>query len=107
MRSAWTRTSAAWWPRAEPGRLPAATLPRVSPPDATSEHDRWDAGAMGCGELVMALRGRLQSMPGQVLLLVATDPGAPEDIPAWCRMTGHALERAQPPRYWIRARPSR
>ncbi len=27
--------------------------------------------------------------PGQVLRLVALDPGAPADIPAWCRMTGH------------------
>lgn len=28
---------------------------------------------------------------GQVLKMVATDPGAPPDMEAWCRQTGHAL----------------
>lgn len=65
----------------------------------------WDAGAMGCGELVMALRLRLRQMPGATLKLTATDPGAPADIPAWCRMTGHTLLRAEGHDYWIRARP--
>ena len=52
----------------------------------------WDAGNMGCGELVMGLRMRLQSMkPGQILKLTATDAGVPEDLPAWCRLTGHKM----------------
>jgi tRNA 2-thiouridine synthesizing protein A len=68
--------------------------------------DHWDAADMGCGELVLALRQRLRAMPGQVLLLTATDPGAPEDLPAWCRMTGHQLLQAQHPRYWLQARPA-
>ena len=63
----------------------------------------WDAGNMGCGELVMALRIRLQDLkPGQVLKLRATDPGAPEDLPAWCRLTGHTLVFFNHPEYWIR-----
>jgi len=68
--------------------------------------DRWDAGDLGCGELVLELRMRLKRMPGQVLLLIARDPGAPEDIPAFCRMTGHELLHADPAdgRWWIRAR---
>ena len=70
------------------------------------EVERWDAGDMGCGELVMALRLRLRAMPGRVLELTATDAGAPADLPAWCRMTGHELLRTEPPRYWIRARPA-
>lgn len=69
-----------------------------------TEHETWDAGDLGCGELVLELRVRLQAMPGRVLRLVATDTGAPEDIPAYCRMTGHELVRAVPPEYWIRAR---
>ena len=70
----------------------------AEPPDGT-----WDAGDMGCGELVLELRFRLRAMaPGSVLLLRARDPGAIEDLPAWCRMTGHALLRAQHPDYWIR-----
>jgi tRNA 2-thiouridine synthesizing protein A len=65
----------------------------------------WNAGDMGCGELVLELRVQLLAMPGQVLRLIATDAGAPEDIPAYCRMTGHRLLRAAPPSYWILARP--
>ena len=57
---------------------------------------------MGCGELVLELRFRMQELrPGDVFLLVALDPGAPEDIPAWCRMTRHRLVRVEHPRYWI------
>ena len=70
-------------------------------------HDeQWDAGDLGCGELVIHLRTRLLAMPGKVLKLVARDPGAPADIPAYCRMTGHQLLRAEPATfcYWIRAR---
>lgn len=63
----------------------------------------WDAGDLGCGDLVLELMNRTKAMaPGQVLRLVALDPGAPADIPAWCRMTGHALLSAQPPVYLIR-----
>lgn len=63
----------------------------------------WNAEAMGCGELVMELRFRLQALPaGALLLLTATDPGAPEDLPAWCAMTGHRLIECDPPHYWIR-----
>lgn len=68
-----------------------------------SVDDTWDAGDMGCGELVLELRARLLTLPaGAVLRLVARDPGAPEDLPAWCRMTGHTLVRAEHPVYWIR-----
>ncbi len=66
----------------------------------------WDAGELGCGELVLGLRKRLHAMPGRVLKVVALDPGAPEDLPAWCRMTGHELLRHDPETgsFWIRAR---
>lgn len=63
----------------------------------------WDAGELGCGELVLELRLRLDTMtPGQVLKLLALDPGAPSDLPAWCRMTGHTLVTQQHPVYLIR-----
>ena len=63
----------------------------------------WDAGDLGCGELLLSLRGRMESMrPGQVLRLVALDAGAPADLPAWCRLTGHTLLAAQHPVYLIR-----
>lgn len=84
----------------------------VTPPGATGRcemveedltpHDAWDAGELGCGELVILLAGRLNALaPGQRLLLTATDIGAPHDLPAFCRLTGHLLLLANPPRYLI------
>jgi tRNA 2-thiouridine synthesizing protein A len=65
----------------------------------------WDAGDRGCGEIVMELRRIMLPMaPGAVLKLTARDAGAPEDLPAWCRMTGHVLVEARHPEYWIRRR---
>ncbi|HEY3965436.1 MAG TPA: sulfurtransferase TusA family protein [Planctomycetaceae bacterium] len=62
----------------------------------------WDAGMLGCGELILELRKRLNQLPpGAVLALIARDPGVPEDLPAWCRMTGHRLVRAAPPEFLI------
>jgi tRNA 2-thiouridine synthesizing protein A len=63
----------------------------------------WDAGEMGCGDLVLELRMRLLALtPGAVLKITARDPGAPSDLPAWCRMTGHTLACAAHPSYWIK-----
>lgn len=65
----------------------------------------WDAGDMACGDLVLELRARLRALPpGSVLLVTADDPGAPEDLPAWCRMTGHRLVYARAPLFAIRAK---
>jgi tRNA 2-thiouridine synthesizing protein A len=65
--------------------------------------DIWDAGAMGCGELIIHLRGRVRALPpGGVLRLIAHDPGVIEDLPAWCRLTGHSLVAAEHPVYHIR-----
>ncbi len=63
----------------------------------------WDAGDLGCGDLVLLLRSKLRAMlPGELLKLTALDPGAPEDIPAWCNMTGNRLVFQQHPLYFIR-----
>jgi tRNA 2-thiouridine synthesizing protein A len=68
---------------------------------------KWHAGDLGCGELVLELRMRLERMePGQVLELTARDPGAPADLPAWCRLTGHTLVEARHPAYYIRRKES-
>lgn len=73
--------------------------------DSIAVDARWDAGDMGCGDLVLELRGRLRSMlAGQLLEVRARDPGAPQDIPAWCGLTGHHLVSADHPLYWIRRR---
>ena len=74
--------------------------------EGIAHDDEWDAGDLGCGELVIHLRNKLRAMPGNVLKLTARDPGAPADIPAYCRMTGHQLLKEDPAThsYWIRAR---
>ena len=73
-----------------------------SPPPRATDIE-WDAGDLGCGDLVLDLRRRLDAMrPGQVLKLIARDSGAAADIPAWCRMTEHTLVAAQHPLYEIR-----
>ena len=65
--------------------------------------DTWDAGDLGCGELVLGLFIRMRGIsPGGIFRVVASDPAAPEDLPAWCRMTGHKLVRAVHPEYLIK-----
>ena len=83
---------------------PAGTLDAFNSPAGAVAlpHETFDAGDQGCGDLVLELRLELRAMrPGEVLELLARDPGAPEDIPAWCRMTGHTLLSAAPPRFLI------
>jgi tRNA 2-thiouridine synthesizing protein A len=64
---------------------------------------RWEAGELGCGQLASELRRHMEGVePGDSLEVITHDPGAPVDLPAWCRMTGHALVSAEPPVYVIR-----
>ncbi len=79
----------------------------LTTPSPQSTDAQWDAGALGCGDLVLQLRSRVEALaPGQVLRLIAHDPGARADIPAWCRMTGHTLLAEQHPVYQIRRKES-
>ncbi len=68
--------------------------------------EEWDAGDMGCGELVLELRKKLRAQPGSVFKVTATDLGAPEDLPAWCRITNNELLHHDPKTksYWIKSR---
>ena len=50
-------------------------------------------------------KGRLDRMrPRQVIKVIALDPGAPADMPAWCRLTGHTLLHEEHPVYLIERR---
>ena len=76
-------------------------------PDQAAPHfdEEWDAADLGCGDLVLHLRFRLRAMrAGQVIRVRALDAGAPEDLPAWCRLTGETLVHtdAQAKLYYIR-----
>lgn len=62
----------------------------------------WDAGDIGCGQLVLELGQQLRPLnEGEVLKVIARDSGAREDLPAWCKLTGHTLVRSVHPQYWI------
>lgn len=67
---------------------------------------RWDAGEMGCGKLAFELHRRVSELsPGDELEIVAQDPGARTDLPAWCRMTGNVLISEAHPVYVIQRKP--
>ncbi len=88
---------------AQPKADDDSTSRAVGARESMHPDSEWDAGDMGCGELVFELRIRLKPMrPGQLLKLTARDPGAPEDLPAWCRLTGHHLTYVDHPIYLIR-----
>ncbi|HEX5054036.1 MAG TPA: sulfurtransferase TusA family protein [Planctomycetota bacterium] len=71
----------------------------MAPPHAAAHYD---AGELGCGDLVLELRGALRALePGAVLHVTARDPAAPVDLPAWCGLCGHTLLHASHPQYWI------
>ncbi len=52
----------------------------------------YDAGPTGCGELIMQLFLKMRSLPvGSVVEVVSYDPGARQDIPAWCHLRNQTL----------------
>ena len=100
--------NAAWlWASARERACLVASVQPVSAPDQTASGPvdvdaGFDAGDMGCGDLALELRIKLQSMArGAVVQVIARDPGAPADIPAWCRLTGNPLVFQNHPIYLI------
>ncbi|WP_338751807.1 sulfurtransferase TusA family protein [Janibacter alittae] len=64
-------------------------------------------GDLGCARLLVLLRQEAQHLPGgSVVHLETSDPIAPIDLPAWCRITGHGylgpVEDEGTPRYGVR-----
>lgn len=50
-----------------------------------------DGGDRACGELLLVLAARARVLaPRTRVRLVASDPAASIDLPAWCHLTGHA-----------------
>ncbi|MGA8995407.1 MAG: hypothetical protein WB441_13980 [Nocardioidaceae bacterium] len=51
-----------------------------------------DGGDRSCGELLLVLAKQARGLPpGSHVRLVATDPAAALDLPAWCHLTGHGF----------------
>lgn len=62
-----------------------------------------NGGPLGCGELLVLLHVKMRDLQaGQVMDVITHDPGAHEDLPAWCRMTGHTLLKEQDNHFFIR-----
>jgi tRNA 2-thiouridine synthesizing protein A len=76
----------------------------MSETTAEPRHDaEWNADELACGELVLELMLHIKTIePGRVLKVTTDDPGAPQDIPAWCNLTDNVLLAQRPPHYWIR-----
>lgn len=54
--------------------------------------ERLDCRRLLCPLPVIRVQDRVETLaPGTVLEAVCTDPGALNDIPAWCRINGHEV----------------
>lgn len=62
----------------------------------------FDGGSKECGELLLDLRLYFDDLPaGARVRVIARDPGAYIDLPAWCRVVGHRLIERDHPDYLI------
>ncbi len=63
------------------------SAPRLPPPTLVV-----DALGQRCPLPVIALARRIHEVAvGEVIAVLADDPAAEHDIPAWCRLRGHAF----------------
>ncbi|PFG43502.1 tRNA 2-thiouridine synthesizing protein A [Isoptericola jiangsuensis] len=70
-------------------------------PDAAAPEHVVDARGLRCPLPVVRLAALARDLaPGTVVAVLATDPAARHDVPAWARMRGHATtgeELVEPP----------
>jgi TusA-related sulfurtransferase len=73
-------------------------------PSASRADTFYDAGDKGCTDGPLDdIAGLMRQMtPGQVLDVHAVAPSVAADLPAWCRLTGHALIGYEGEHYLIR-----
>ncbi|MFF9867214.1 sulfurtransferase TusA family protein [Streptomyces sp. NPDC013953] len=56
-----------------------------------------DGTGLLCVTLLLRLRRQIDgAAAGTVVHVIATDPAAPLDLPAWCHMTDHTSGRTEP-----------
>ncbi|MGQ0843156.1 MAG: sulfurtransferase TusA family protein [Sporichthyaceae bacterium] len=79
---------------------PAELRLETDPPDLVV-----DGTGLLCVQLLMRLRARMADQSiGAIVHVMATDPAAPLDLPAWCHLTGHTYRGRvcqEPPTYAI------
>lgn len=55
-------------------------------------HFQVDARRLLCPMPVIRTQDRVKHLvPGDTLDVICTDPGAANDVPAWCRINGHRV----------------
>ncbi|MFH2057965.1 MAG: sulfurtransferase TusA family protein [Pseudomonadota bacterium] len=70
--------------------------------------DEFDGGEETCGRVIINLYLYIQDLiPGSRILVISRDPGAPIELPAWCRMTNNELKNIQHPYYLITLKPEK
>ena len=68
--------------------------------------DEFDGGEETCGRVIVNLYLYIRDQePGLRILVTSRDPGAPVELPAWCRMTKNELTAMQHPYYLITLKP--
>ena len=68
--------------------------------------DEFDGGEETCGRVIVNLYLYIRDQqPGLRVLVISRDPGAPVELPAWCRMTKNELTRMEHPYYLITLKP--
>lgn len=68
--------------------------------------DEFDGGEETCGRVIVNLHLYIRDQePGLNILVISRDPGAPIELPAWCRMTKNELKNMQHPYYLITLKP--
>jgi tRNA 2-thiouridine synthesizing protein A len=62
----------------------------------TTSESHLDTRGLLCPMPVIRTGERIEELPaGTLLTITASDPGALHDIPAWCRVNGHACLLAE------------
>lgn len=54
-----------------------------------------DARGLLCPQPLILLARAARDRPGTVIVLLADDPAAESDVPAWCRLRGASLESTE------------
>jgi TusA-related sulfurtransferase len=68
--------------------------------------DEFDGGDETCGRVIVNLYLYIRDQqPGLKILVISRDPGAPVELPAWCRMTKNQLTKMKHPYYLITLKP--
>jgi TusA-related sulfurtransferase len=89
-----------------PGRLFLRQSPMTDGVPQWQFDDEFDGGEETCGRVIVNLYLYIRDQePGRRLLVISRDPGAPVELPAWCRMTKNQLTAMQHPYYLITLKP--